>query len=92
MIRRKRTKNDTPWPAHWEVAFEHDGMVSRESEFQIRGSREWYLFDRFVVNLQTEKSWVDGFRQKPYDCFMSIHPELVTKTRKRRPVANGTEN
>lgn len=84
--RRKRIKNDTPWPAHWEIQFEWGGMKTRESEFQVSGSREWHLFDRFVTNTETGSKWVDGFRQKPYDSFVAFDETRLTKTRTRRRV------
>ena len=92
MLRRKKIKNARPWPAHWEVTFEWNGMKSREHEFQITGSREWYLFDRYVTNPLIGKSWVDAFRQKPFDSFTSFYPERIGKIRKARPVVKSVAN
>ena len=88
MITKKRTvKNDAPWPEHWKVEFEYNGMASRKHEFQVSGSREWFLFERFVTNTITGKSWVDAFRLKPYDCFTAFYPERINKIRVRKIVA-----
>lgn len=98
MVRRtKIVRNDTPWPAHWQVLKEWDvpaeirlprgsdrRLVSRMTEVAIKGApSSWLLFDKYVYNPANDKEWVDAFAQGNISGFTAFRPEQIVKVRSR---------
>lgn len=87
MTRRKRYRPKGPlFPEHWDVepTWKHGRTIleSRKHDFQVKGERGWFTFDRIVHNTKTDTWWVDGFAQHPYGGFVSYRPDRVTRVRK----------
>jgi len=85
----RRVRNDTPWPAHWEVSFTYTHgktvLESRKHEVALKGHPNvWYVFDRHVINPAIGKEWIDALALKPFGAFTAFRPEMIVKVRARR--------
>lgn len=85
--KRTATKLKTPpWPEWWTVEFtwEFEGktLKSREWMVQIKGSRQWHIFNRYVKNNRNGAEWIDAFSTKPYGAFISFRPDQITTAKK----------
>ena len=97
MTPRKRNNNDRGYPPWWEVHYQWEWtspegekrvLESRQWEYQIHGSNEWFVFDRYVINhgqagihANTPHRWVDGLSQPPYGAFVSHYPARIRDAR-----------
>lgn len=95
--RTKTVRNDTPWPAHWQVSTEWDvppeiklprnsdrHLVSRRTEVALKGApSNWLLFERRVYNPANDKEWVDAFYQGRFAGFTAFRPEQIVRVRQR---------
>lgn len=100
MIRRTKFKPEgLTYPAHWDVSptWKHGRTLleSRLFDFQVKGERGWFTFNRHVLNTKTGSEWLDGFAQHPYGGFVSFAVDRITRVRKHvepRKPGNATPN
>jgi hypothetical protein len=88
LAKRKRVKNETPYPANWAVSTEYQAgrkLLTRDppTTFAVSGEPGGrFRFTRHVRNTDTGEEWIDcigGTDQGAVIMFRSFRPYRVTR-------------